>query len=373
MTPEPDTRALEWTPTRAEVAEFRRRESSSRRWNDMTGLAIGAIIVIAVFVGGVPFIGTLLLAVDGGFDVGSLVLPLAVAGGATLAVLLARQVAWGSWSRRLQLVRFAEENGLRYDEPDDDVGYPGTAFHVGSSRSRVASFRSVDGPTVEFGSYRWTVGSGKSRRTYSIGYAAMRLERPLPHIVLDARGNNGFFGTGIIPFAFDRDQVLSLEGDFDRYFTLYCPSRYERDALYVFTPDVMALLIDESSWLDVEIVDDWVFFYATRPFEFTDPVTWRRLFRLHGSLVEKLHRTAARYRDDRVPGQDSEYDWSAEPSAAAVSSPGSSEPVSPQPAPPVARRFVVAPDGRRLRPGIPWAAIGVVAMLGVWLVFQIIR
>ena len=39
-----------------------------------------------------------------------------------------------------------------------------------------------------------------------------------------------------------RTQVLSLEGDFDRYFTLYCPKEYERDALYVFTPDLMALL-----------------------------------------------------------------------------------------------------------------------------------
>lgn len=40
--------------------------------------------------------------------------------------------------------------------------------------------------------------------------------------------------------------MLSLEGDFDRYFTLYCPGDYERDALYVFTPDLLALLIDES-------------------------------------------------------------------------------------------------------------------------------
>jgi hypothetical protein len=379
MTAEPDTRALAWTPSRAEVAEFRRRESSSRRWNDLTGLAIGAIVVVAVLVGGVPLISTVLLAIDSGLDLGALLFPLVVFGAAALAVLLARQVGWASWSRRLKLYRFAEDNGLRYDEPADDVGYPGAAFHVGSSRSRDLCFRTVDGPTAEFGTYRWTVGSGKSRRTYSIGYAAVRLERPLPHLVLDARGNNGFFGVGIIPFAFDRDQVLSLEGDFDRYFTLYCPSHYERDALYVFTPDIMALLIDESSWLDVEIVDDWMFFYATRPFDVEDAATWRRLFRLHDVLVGRIRRTADRYRDDRVPGQDTEYAW---PTAAAGGDPaavtgtgGASAGAPPmQAAHPVPRRLVVAPDGRRLRRGTPWAAIVAVVVLGGgWILLQLIR
>lgn len=373
MRSEPDTRALDGTISRAEVAEFRRREASSRRWNDMTGLAMGAIVVIGVLVGGVPLLGILLTARSGGFEPAALLFPVVVFGAATLAVLLARHVGWVSWTRRLRLYRFAEANGFRYDEPADSVDYPGAAFDVGSSRSRDACFRSVDGPLVEFGSYQWTVGSGKSRRTYRIGYAAMRLERPLPHMVLDARGNNGLFGAGIIPFAFDRDQVLSLEGDFDRFFTLYCPNRYERDALYVFTPDVMALLVDDSSRLDVEIVDDWVFFYSTIPFEFTDPREWRSLFRIHDTLVAKLHRSAGRYRDERVPGQDPASVLSnASLGALSGAAPSSAAGVgAPSPAP---RRYVVGSGGRRLRRGTPWLAIIVTVTIGVaWLALQFIR
>ena len=78
-------------------------------------------------------------------------------------------------------------------------------------------------------------------------------------MVLDARSNNGLFGGTNLPSQFSKDQILSLEGDFSEYFTLYCPREYERDALYVFTPDLMALLIDQTSTFDVEIVDDWMF------------------------------------------------------------------------------------------------------------------
>ncbi len=45
------------------------------------------------------------------------------------------------------------------------------------------------------------------------------------------------------------DQVLPLEGDWDRHFTLYCPEGYERDALQVMTPDVMAAMIDGAQRL----------------------------------------------------------------------------------------------------------------------------
>lgn len=37
------------------------------------------------------------------------------------------------------------------------------------------------------------------------------------------------------------------------------------DALYLFTPDIMARFIDNAAQLDVEIVDDWLFLYLQRP------------------------------------------------------------------------------------------------------------
>jgi hypothetical protein len=158
-------------------------------------------------------------------------------------------------------------------------------------------------------------------------------------MLLDSRANNGMFGSSNLPSAFRRDQVLSLEGDFDRYFTLYCPRQYERDALYVFTPDLMALLIDEAAPYDVEIIDRWLFVYAARPFPLADPHTYQRLLRIVATVGRKALSQTDRYRDERVGDFDAN---------------------------------IVAPAGRRLRSGIPIATlivVGVVALLWFTTVF----
>ncbi|RUR01123.1 hypothetical protein [Labedella endophytica] len=361
MSAQPDTTALTAAVSRSEVKDFRRREKSNRRWFDTTNVWVIVIVVIAVLVGGLPLIRFVLGSTDGDAETNAPSVPLAVAGIAGLLIVLVRLHGRSAWAARLRRSRFAEANGLVYDEPADVAEYPGAAFSAGHSQSRDVRFRSVDGPYAEFGTYSWSVGSGKGKRNYRIGFAAMRLEQPLPHMVLDLRDNNGFFGVGIIPFRFDRDQVLSLEGDFDRYFTLYCPSDYERDALYVFTPDVMALLIDESDQFDVEIVDDWVFFYSTRAFDVDEPATWQRLFRIRDTIVAKLHRVSGRYRDDRVPGQDAPV-LAPITASATTARRGSG------------RVRVVAPAGRRLRSSAPWLAVlvlaGIVAI--VWFVPQLL-
>ena len=101
-------------------------------------------------------------------------------------------------------------------------------------------------------------------------------------------------------YSFGQEQRLSLEGNFDDYFTLYCPRQYERDALYVFTPDLMALLIDEASPFDVEIVDDWMFVYANVPFQTGDANMYARLFRIIDTVGAKTLTQTDRYVDERV-------------------------------------------------------------------------
>ena len=140
---------------------------------------------------------------------------------------------------------------------------------------------------------------------------AIKLDVPLPHIVLDARSNNGLFGSNL-PATFDKDQRLSLEGDFDQHFSLYCPEGYERDALYLFTPDIMARFIDNAAALDVEIVDDWLFLYGKREFSGLDPATWAWLFSVVAALLDKFAQWS-RWRDERLQ---------ADAAAAAAAMPG---------------------------------------------------
>ena len=129
----------------------------------------------------------------------------------------------------------------------------------------------------------------------SYGYLAMQLERAVPQMVLDAKKNGSS-----IPMPIGGGQQLQLEGDFNSHFTLYCPRGYERDALYIFTPDLMALLIDESGDFDVEIVDDMLFVYSNRPFDLSSAEVWQRLGRIRDLVGGKALSQTDYYSDDRV-------------------------------------------------------------------------
>ncbi len=203
--------------------------------------------------------------------------------------------------RRFRLDRFARANGMTWEPGFAKPQLPGMIFSLGGDRKNSDLLRSTFPRFIEVANYTYETGSGKSRQTHRWGYVALKLETPLPHIVLDAVGNNGLFGSNL-PVTFGRDQRLSLEGDFDQHFALYCPEGYERDALYLFTPDVMARFVDNAAALDVEIIDDWLFLYAKRDLSTVDPATWQWLFTTIDAIDEKFAQWA-RWRDDRLAAE----------------------------------------------------------------------
>ncbi|MFF7682436.1 hypothetical protein ACFZA2_06695 [Microbacterium sp. NPDC007973] len=265
----------------------------------------------------------------------------------------------GAAERRYRLDRFARANGMTWHPGFDDPELPGMIFALGHDRESRDLLRSGDPRFVEVGNYRYETGSGKSKQTHRWGYVAVRLDTPLPHIVLDAVGNNGLFGASNLPVTFGRGQRLSLEGDFDRHFALYCPEGYERDALYLFTPDVMARFIDSAAALDVEIVDDWLFLYSRRDLSTLDPATWRWLLTTVAAIDEKLAQWA-RWRDERLVAEKPSTSHAV--GAAASGAPAQALPLLTPPPTGVARQ------GRRLRRGFSWVT-GVFVVIGVgwWL------
>lgn len=332
--------------SRDEVTRFKRE---SRANGEPWAHSGTASIVAAVFVGLILLIVTISLfasvltigfdSLEPGVRVFFLAWPLLVLaiGGYALFRFLAR--ASRRWESLLRRTRFAAANALVYLTGERNPPYPGLIFSHGDARQTSDNYRSSGQPLFDLGNYRYTTGSGKEKTTHSWGYLALKLERNLPHMVLDARGNNGILGASTLPTTFRRDQKLSLEGDFDRHFTLYCPRQYERDALYVFTPDLMALLIDETAAFDVEIVDDWMFVYSVQPFALDEAKTVNRLFGIIDTVGAKTLRQTDRYADERIG--DTAID-------------------------------LVAPQGRRLKKGTTLAGFGLVAVVA-WVGFSFVR
>ncbi|MFD5214163.1 hypothetical protein [Microbacterium sp. NPDC058345] len=359
------------------VSEFWRRLKAAHPTpvGSVIVLVIMGVIGLVVFV---PVLGSAVFGIilsasgDGAGPFGAvfglplILIMIGAAVGIPLAVVAWRRKRVGTY----RIARFAAANGMTYEHRVNAPPLPGMIFQNGSGRMSTALVRGAHPRFVEFANYQYTTGSGKNRTTHHWGYVAVRLDVPLPNIVLDALGNNGLGSN--LPASFSRDQRLSLEGDFDRYFTLYCPRGYEADALYLFTPDIMARFIDHAAQLDVEIVDDWMFLYMQRPASTTDAATWAWLFGTVGALMTKFDQWA-RWRDDRLRAAQADAAAAHPPTpaavpAGAVGGTGStaSAPAALPFAPPagmLAPPPGVAPQGRRLKKSVSWVTIVVFVLI----------
>ncbi|MBL8121406.1 hypothetical protein JNM87_01515 [Candidatus Saccharibacteria bacterium] len=199
-----------------------------------------------------------------------------------------------------QLLLFAAANGIEFLSRQKAPMYAGIFFQAGHSREIQAALRIPE--VGEVGNYHYETGSGKNRATHEIGYIRFTLTRRVPHMLLDAKANN-VFGLSNMPFALEKSQKLELEGDFGTYFTLYAPKGYERDALYIWTPDVMASAVDEAAVWDVECVDDEVYMYSSSTFHLADPAALRSMLGRIERLQHQLEAQADYYKDAAVPSR----------------------------------------------------------------------
>ncbi|WP_349309497.1 hypothetical protein [Microbacterium sp. MM2322] len=354
-----DARPLTDPVDRATVAAYRKQLAASGRapgGSGVVAIVIGGVIAVIFAAFTISMVGGFIASTAaGGGNILGAIGPVVILGviGLGAGALIVRGIR-GSAERAYRLDHFAQANGMTWYPEASDPPLPGMIFSHGHSRRAKDILRGEKPRLVEFANYRYTTGSGKNQTTHHWGYVAIRLGTPLPHIVLDAEGNNALFGSNL-PQTFDKDQRLRLEGDFDKHFALYCPEGYEQDALYLFTPDIMARFIDNAAQLDVEIVDDWLFLYAKRDFSTLDPQTWAWLFSVVGALFDKLGQWE-RWRDDRLTRADAAAAASASAGGVAGSLPFTPpiEALRPPPG--------VAPGGRRLKAGIPWAAIIIVVI-----------
>lgn len=328
--------------SREQVREWRRahrdiRFGSASPWWGLL-IAVPVVIIMMLFVGGM--LRSLGERVGfGGVSAFAVLLPLAFLAIAAIAIVGSVVGGRGSTERLMRLVRFCEANGFTFSPRDPDPSYPGLIFHIGRRRHALDHIVRQTPRFLDIGNFRYTTGSGKNQKTRTWGFMALHLDRRVPHMLLDARANN-FLGSNL-PAAFSRDQVLSLEGDFDQHFTLYCPREYERDALYVFTPDLMAQLIDEAGAFDVEVIDDWMFVYSQTPLRMGDAATLGRLLRIVDTVGAKTVDRTDYYADERVGDRAAN---------------------------------LVAPQGARLRRGVPWAVLIVTAVVVVgWIALNFLR
>lgn len=196
-----------------------------------------------------------------------------------------------------RLLQFAAANQLVYLTTVPYDGRAGMIFGIGSNPNFTEQFIAEGRAFAEIGNYQFTTGSGKNRTTHDFGYVRIKLPRRLPNMVLDSRSNNYFGLLSNLNVSFPSDQKLSLEGDFDKYFTLYAPIEYKTDALYVLTPDVMQALITYAKDYDCEIIDDDFYVYSSNIFNLWDIESIKNIVSIANQLQPELAEQTEYYAD----------------------------------------------------------------------------
>lgn len=276
--------------TKADIDAYRSWKQQNASANPLVGKILGIIGI--VILGGI-IVTVIISIIVSGFDTSSVIVA-AIVIVTAVAVFFAIRA---SLKQTVKLHKFAAANSLSLLLNVPNPGYAGMFFEQGHSRSLIASLLFPSG--LQIGNYRYVTGSGKNSQTHDLGFMRIKLPRQLPHMVLDAKGNNLFGKISNLPASF-HGQTLSLEGNFDKYFTLYAPKEYERDALYIFTPDVMAAVIDAGYAYDMEVIDDHLVLYARRHLKLTSEAELSSLLTVADKIGKEIHHQSQRYADERV-------------------------------------------------------------------------
>lgn len=194
----------------------------------------------------------------------------------------------------IRVRRFAEANGFTFEEKMVRQE-AGSVFNVGRSRStRLVVGGMYAGHPFWFGKHRYVIRSGKSQREITTGVVAVTLPRALPYVMLDGRQNTHYLGSDL-----DRSQRLELEGDFNKYFVVYCPKDYERDVLYFLTPELMQAMIDMDDVFDIEIIGNTMYFYRYKEIPLNE-TELKKVFLILEKIGGEVVENSSRYQDHRV-------------------------------------------------------------------------
>lgn len=177
--------------------------------------------------------------------------------------LMAALIGYGIVQKKIKrqfTIQFGASIGFSYVETGSMDSVSGDLFSFGHSRSIYDVLTGThDGLPMRIFSYRFTVGSGKSSHTYSYTVFEVCLNNDVPEISLYSKGHQG-----AISDMFSGNETIDLEGDFSQYFRLRVPKGHGLEVYQIFTPDVMAYLIDHAHEYSFDFSGKKLYIYAPK-------------------------------------------------------------------------------------------------------------
>lgn len=260
-----------------------------------------AAIISIVFIG--PFIVSGFFTILIGLEYGN---PASVIFGLVFIIVPLLMLLGGLWGivhlfqRDAKSIQFAKDNNITLLQNIINPPYNGTLFNQGGIRVISLGYVLQQTPHIEVGNLTFTSNSD-NRNSTVYGYIKLELAKNLPHVVLDSVKNNTYGPSILVSFA--NNQKLSLEGDFNSFYTVYAPQGYEQDALYLLTPDVMNALTQLAKSYDIEIIDNQVYLYRYGAIDLASEQEIKEVLATINVIQKEIGKQSEMYKDDTVPTQ----------------------------------------------------------------------
>ncbi len=194
-----------------------------------------------------------------------------------------------------QLSAFARDNGWTFATSTPSVSRAGSLFENGA---HCMIENHLVTPRFEVGRCVFVQDRDVTESVYKIRhFFGLYLPKTLPHLLVNAKANENDVFMSWLPHLGGDVRKLSLEGDFDKYFTLYAPRKYDTDARVIFSPDVMRAVIRHAKRYDIEIIGDRMYFYCDK-IEWLDETFWQHVDNLAGVVEKEIGRQATYYTDE---------------------------------------------------------------------------
>lgn len=188
--------------------------------------------------------------------------------------------------------QFAAAKGLAYKRTGDFSLEIGALFKRGDSRSAYNEITgSYKGYPLRLFNYTYGQGSGKTRQVFYYTVFDLEFSMDMPRMYLDASIQQ--FWRDALVGSLEALPLSSVE--FEKKFKLYITPGSHIAALQIFTPDLMAELLDMPAKFDIEIVGKQIYLYY--PFVIDRAVQLANLYQAAehiitnlGSVAEKMRR-----------------------------------------------------------------------------------
>ena len=182
---------------------------------------------------------------------------------------------------QLQMLAFATRNQIDYDAHDDSLIFAGGALELNYLERKIAYL--LDSASLVTDEQKM---AGLVRVRAKMGYN-------VPNMIVNPSGIGVRLQTNEYVA-----QKLATEGGND-HFQIFVSPDYHADALYIFTPDVLAVMDQFGSKLAYKFYDDELEIYA--PAEvLKNGERLREICLLAVNLVRQIRQQSVRYRDDRA-------------------------------------------------------------------------